>query len=74
MQTLRKAHAVCSSTARTLLEPNIADAAPWLQEGTALGSSLRCHYQIDEYPEMHCTGTNLVLDLRKFEVRQQMHS
>ncbi|KAI7846156.1 hypothetical protein COHA_000326 [Chlorella ohadii] len=37
------------------------------QEGTALGSSLRCHYQIDEYPEMHCTGTNLVLDLRKFE-------
>lgn len=39
-----------------------------LQEGAVLGSSLRCHYQMDEYPEMHCTGANLALDLRKFEV------
>lgn len=41
-----------------------------LQEGAVLGSSLRCHYQMDEYPEMHCTGANLALNLRKFEVRR----
>lgn len=43
---------------------------PMLQEGGTLGSSLRCHYQFDQYPEMHCTGANLALDLVKFAVRE----
>ncbi|PRW61307.1 EGF domain-specific O-linked N-acetylglucosamine transferase isoform A [Chlorella sorokiniana] len=37
------------------------------QAGAALGTSLRCHYQFDKYSEMHCTATNLALDIRKFE-------
>lgn len=40
-----------------------------LQAGGALGSSLRCHWLFDQYPELHCTGANLALDLAKFAVR-----
>lgn len=62
--------AATAARVRGLLSPQFCV----LQEGATLGSSLRCHYQMDEYPEMHCTGTNLALDLRKFEVRRQILS
>lgn len=39
-----------------------------LQAGGPLGSSLACHWLFDQYPEMHCSGANLALDLAKFQV------
>ena len=56
-----------------LLDGRLSPCGPaWraVQAGAALGSSLRCHHQLDQYPEMHCTGANLALDLRAFAVRQ----